>query len=38
MPPDFPYPAAMDDAMAVWREAIKLQDPHKSECDAVAAG
>jgi acetyl esterase/lipase len=27
MPPDFPYPAAMDDAMAVWKEVIKLQDP-----------
>jgi monoterpene epsilon-lactone hydrolase len=27
MPPDFPYPAAMDDAMAVWREAVKMQDP-----------
>ena len=27
MPPDFPYPAAMDDAMAVWKAALKLQDP-----------
>jgi acetyl esterase/lipase len=27
MPPDFPYPAAMDDAMAVWKEAVKMQDP-----------
>ena len=27
MPPDFPYPAAMDDAMAVWKAAIKMQDP-----------
>ncbi len=27
MPPEHPYPAAMDDAMAVWRAAIKLQDP-----------
>ena len=25
MPPDHPYPAAMDDAMAVWKAAIKLQ-------------
>ncbi|SEK15779.1 Acetyl esterase/lipase [Variovorax sp. OK605] len=23
MPPDFPYPAAMDDAMAVWKELLK---------------
>ncbi|MGX7704222.1 alpha/beta hydrolase [Methylobacterium sp. Gmos1] len=25
MPPDAPYPAAMDDAMAVWRAALALQ-------------
>src|SRR3981189_4017051 len=29
MPPDFPYPAAMDDAMAVWKEVIKTNDPKK---------
>jgi epsilon-lactone hydrolase len=28
MPPDFPYPAAMDDAMAVWKEVLKTHD-HK---------
>jgi acetyl esterase/lipase len=27
MPPDFPYPAAMDDAMAVWQEVVKLAKP-----------
>jgi len=27
MPPDFPYPAAMDDAMAVWKEVGKLAHP-----------
>ncbi len=27
MPPDFPYPAAMDDAMAVYREVVKTVDP-----------
>ena len=27
MPPDYPYPAAMDDAMAVWKAALKLQKP-----------
>ncbi len=27
MPPDFPYPAAMDDAMAVWKAAVKMQNP-----------
>ena len=25
MPPDFPYPAAMDDAMAVWRAVRNAQ-------------
>ena len=27
MPPDFPYPAAMDDAMAVWRAALTMAKP-----------
>jgi acetyl esterase/lipase len=27
MPPDHPFPAAMDDAIAVWREAVKLAKP-----------
>ena len=27
MPPDFPYPAAMDDALAVWKELVKTNDP-----------
>jgi epsilon-lactone hydrolase len=27
MPPDFPYPAAMDDVMVVWKEAVKMQNP-----------
>ena len=26
MPPDFPYPAAVDDAMAVYREVVKTTD------------
>ena len=29
MPPDFPYPAAMDDAMAVYREVVKTTAPQK---------
>ena len=29
MPPDFPYPAAMDDAMAVYREVVKTTAPKK---------
>lgn len=27
MPPDFPYPAALDDAIAVWKEVIKNTNP-----------
>ena len=27
MPPDHPYPAAMDDAMAVWKELVKKNKP-----------
>jgi epsilon-lactone hydrolase len=29
MPPDFPYPAAMDDAMAVYKEILKTTDARK---------
>jgi len=29
MPPDFPYPAAMDDAMAVYQEVVKTTDAKK---------
>jgi epsilon-lactone hydrolase len=29
MPPDFPYPAAMDDAMAVYKEVVKTTDAKK---------
>ena len=35
MPPDFPYPAALDDAVAVYRELLKTQRP-KNMPDAVA--
>jgi epsilon-lactone hydrolase len=27
MPPDFPYPAALDDALAVWKEVAKAHNP-----------
>jgi epsilon-lactone hydrolase len=29
MPPDHPYPAAMDDAMAVWKAALTMADPRR---------
>jgi len=29
MPPDFPYPAAMDDAMSVYKEIVKTTPPKK---------
>jgi acetyl esterase/lipase len=38
MPPDDPYPAAMDDAMAVWKEAIKLADPRNMAIFGTSTG
>jgi epsilon-lactone hydrolase len=38
MPPDFPYPAAMDDAMAVWREAVKMQNPRNMAIFGTSTG
>jgi epsilon-lactone hydrolase len=38
MPPDDPYPAAMDDAMAVWKEAIKMQDPRNMAIFGTSTG
>jgi acetyl esterase/lipase len=38
MPPDYPYPAAMDDAMAVWKAAIKLQDPRNMAIFGTSTG
>ena len=38
MPPDYPYPAAMDDAMAVWRAALKLQKPRNMAIFGTSAG
>jgi acetyl esterase/lipase len=38
MPPDFPYPAAMDDAMAVWKETVKTSDPKRIAIFGTSTG
>jgi len=38
MPPDFPYPAAMDDAMAVWREVVKTTNPRNIAIFGTSTG
>jgi epsilon-lactone hydrolase len=38
MPPDFPYPAAMDDAMAVWREVVKTNNPRNMAIFGTSTG
>jgi epsilon-lactone hydrolase len=38
MPPDFPYPAALDDAMAVWKEVVKTNDPKKMAIFGTSTG
>ena len=38
MPPDAPYPAAMDDAMAVWKEAVTMQDPSRIAIVGTSTG
>src|SRR5260221_12207152 len=38
MPPDFPYPAAMDDAMSVWKEVVKTNDPKKMAIFGTSTG
>jgi acetyl esterase/lipase len=38
MPPDAPYPAAMDDAMAVWKAALQMQDPAKMAIFGTSTG
>ena len=37
-PPDSPYPAALDDAMAVWKAALKLADPNAMAIFGTSAG
>jgi monoterpene epsilon-lactone hydrolase len=38
MPPDFPYPAALDDAMAVWKEVVKATNPKKTAIFGTSTG
>jgi len=38
MPPEFPYPAAMDDAMAVWKVVVKQQKPRNIAIFGTSTG
>jgi acetyl esterase/lipase len=38
MPPDFPYPAPMDDATAVWRELVKTNNPRNMAVFGTSTG
>jgi len=38
MPPDFPYPAAMDDAMAVWKTLVKQHDHRRLAIFGTSTG
>jgi epsilon-lactone hydrolase len=38
MPPDFPFPAALDDSVAVWQELVKDHDPRKMALFGTSAG
>jgi epsilon-lactone hydrolase len=38
MPPDHPYPAALNDAMAVWKAAVKMADPKNMAIFGSSAG
>ena len=38
MPPDFPFPAAVDDCVAAYREMIKTYDPKKIAISGASAG
>ncbi len=37
-PPDFPFPAALDDVMTVWKAALKLTDPSHTGVFGSSAG
>jgi acetyl esterase/lipase len=38
MPPDFPYPAALDDAMTVWKAALTMADARNMAIFGTSAG
>lgn len=38
MPPDFPFPAALNDAMAVWKVAITMEHPENMAIFGSSAG
>ena len=38
MPPDYPYPAAMDDAIAVWKAAQQMQKPENMAIFGIFTG
>ena len=38
MPPDFPYPAALDDAMAVWKQVLKSHERHRLAIFGTSTG
>jgi acetyl esterase/lipase len=38
MPPDHPYPAAMDDSMAVWKELLKINKAKKMAVFGTSTG
>lgn len=38
MPPDHPYPAALDDAMTVWKAVLKMADPKNLAIFGTSAG
>lgn len=38
MPPDYPYPAALDDAMAVWKDVVKTANPKKIAIFGTSTG
>jgi len=37
-PPEFPYPAALDDAVAVWKGALKMAQPRSMAIFGTSAG